>query len=230
MTRRSRGQDRGARSRACASGSTAPTRAGRCRSPRTAPRRRGRAVSPSRARCPRRCWRGSVGRRRPALRGLCGPHATRRASPGTVGAMMAVLMGVRAPDMVARACDLGVAMQLTNIARDVGEDARAAGSTCRWDGCAKPESSRRRGSRGRYSAHALGAVVQRLLRGRDESVRARRVRHRPAAASLPARHQRGAAALRRDRAGSRAARVAIRFRAAPWCPRGARRGCSGARS
>lgn len=43
---------------------------------------------------------------------------------GTVGAMMAVLMGVRAPEPLARACDLGVAMQLTNIARDVGEDAR----------------------------------------------------------------------------------------------------------
>lgn len=42
---------------------------------------------------------------------------------GTVGAMMAVVMGAR--DAVARACDLGVAMQLTNIARDVGEDARA---------------------------------------------------------------------------------------------------------
>ena len=44
---------------------------------------------------------------------------------GTVGAMMAVLMGVRDPAALARACDLGVAMQLTNIARDVGEDARA---------------------------------------------------------------------------------------------------------
>lgn len=44
---------------------------------------------------------------------------------GTVGAMMAVLMGVREPAALACACDLGVAMQLTNIARDVGEDARA---------------------------------------------------------------------------------------------------------
>jgi phytoene synthase len=44
---------------------------------------------------------------------------------GSVGAMMAALMGARTPDLVARACDLGVAMQLTNIARDVGEDARA---------------------------------------------------------------------------------------------------------
>jgi phytoene synthase len=44
---------------------------------------------------------------------------------GSVGAMMTLVMGQRAPDIVARACDLGVAMQLTNIARDVGEDARA---------------------------------------------------------------------------------------------------------
>ncbi len=44
---------------------------------------------------------------------------------GTVGAAMAVLMGARGPEVVARACDLGVAMQLSNIARDVGEDARA---------------------------------------------------------------------------------------------------------
>ena len=43
---------------------------------------------------------------------------------GAVGAMMAVLMGVRDNARQARACDLGVAMQLTNIARDVGEDAR----------------------------------------------------------------------------------------------------------
>jgi phytoene synthase len=44
---------------------------------------------------------------------------------GTVGVMMAVLMGVRSAPALARASDLGVAMQLTNIARDVGEDARA---------------------------------------------------------------------------------------------------------
>jgi 15-cis-phytoene synthase len=43
----------------------------------------------------------------------------------SVGAMMCVLMRVREARTLARACDLGVAMQLTNIARDVGEDARA---------------------------------------------------------------------------------------------------------
>ena len=41
-----------------------------------------------------------------------------------VGAMMTVLMGVRDRNALARACDLGVAMQLTNIARDIGEDTR----------------------------------------------------------------------------------------------------------
>lgn len=43
----------------------------------------------------------------------------------TVGVMMCVLMRVRDPHALARAADLGVAMQLTNIARDVGEDAAA---------------------------------------------------------------------------------------------------------
>ncbi len=49
-------------------------------------------------------------------------YAARVAS--TVGVMMTVIMGERAPRVLDRACDLGVAMQLTNIARDVGEDAR----------------------------------------------------------------------------------------------------------
>jgi 15-cis-phytoene synthase len=44
---------------------------------------------------------------------------------GSVGVMMALLMGRRAPQILARAADLGIAMQLTNVARDVGEDARA---------------------------------------------------------------------------------------------------------
>lgn len=43
---------------------------------------------------------------------------------GTVGVMMTLLMGPRDSQTLERACDLGVAMQLTNIARDVGQDAR----------------------------------------------------------------------------------------------------------
>jgi phytoene synthase len=43
---------------------------------------------------------------------------------GSVGGMIAVLMGVRDPKVLTSACQLGLAMQLTNIARDVGEDAK----------------------------------------------------------------------------------------------------------
>ncbi|MBX2881721.1 MAG: phytoene/squalene synthase family protein [Granulosicoccus sp.] len=43
---------------------------------------------------------------------------------GCVGAMMSLIMRTSDARAVARACDLGVAMQLTNIARDIGEDAR----------------------------------------------------------------------------------------------------------
>ena len=86
---------------------------------------------------------------------------------GTVGAMMALLMGVRSASALARACDLGVAMQLSNIARDVGEDVcmgriylplqwlREAGiAPDAW--LARPV----------FNA-ALGSVVQRLLREAD---------------------------------------------------------------
>jgi phytoene synthase len=87
---------------------------------------------------------------------------------GTVGAMMAMVMGVRDGVLLARACDLGVAMQLTNIARDVGEDARAnrlylpldwlqeAGIDAA-DWLAHP----------RFDAR-LGAVIERLLATADE--------------------------------------------------------------
>ena len=44
---------------------------------------------------------------------------------GTVGVMMAMIMGCQTEAALERACELGAAMQLTNIARDIGEDARA---------------------------------------------------------------------------------------------------------
>ena len=64
----------------------------------------------------------TLARRYDSFDDLCA-YAVRVA--GTVGVMMTLIMGVRDPRALARACDLGVAMQLTNIARDVGEDARA---------------------------------------------------------------------------------------------------------
>lgn len=67
------------------------------------------------------CWDVN-GRQYDDLSGL-NAYAVRVA--GTVGAMMSIIMGRRDPIAIARACDLGVAMQYTNIARDVGEDARS---------------------------------------------------------------------------------------------------------
>jgi 15-cis-phytoene synthase len=43
---------------------------------------------------------------------------------GTVGMMMSLIMGCRSTQGLARAVDLGIAMQFSNIARDVEEDAR----------------------------------------------------------------------------------------------------------
>ncbi len=80
-----------------------------------------------------------------------------------VGAMMTVLMGVRDGDALARACDLGVAMQLTNIARDVGEDAREGRLYLPLEWMAEagidPDAFL---ARPRHS-RALGQVVYRLL-------------------------------------------------------------------
>ena len=42
---------------------------------------------------------------------------------GVVGLMMASIMGARDPAVLDRACDLGLAFQLTNIARDIVDDA-----------------------------------------------------------------------------------------------------------
>jgi phytoene synthase len=61
------------------------------------------------------------GRRYHSLEDL---HAYAARVAGSVGAMMCWIMGGRSASTLARACELGVAMQLTNIARDVGEDAR----------------------------------------------------------------------------------------------------------
>ncbi len=86
---------------------------------------------------------------------------------GAVGAMMTLLMGVRTSDEIARASQLGVAMQLTNIARDVGEDAQAGRVylPLQWLRAAaiEPEEFL---ANPRFSPQ-LGSVIRRLLRTAD---------------------------------------------------------------
>ncbi|GAA0787142.1 phytoene/squalene synthase family protein [Roseibium denhamense] len=89
----------------------------------------------------------------------------------TVGLMMALVMRTGDRNALARAADLGIAMQLTNIARDVGEDARNGriylpSEWMRDEGLdadeflANPEFS-----------PALGRVVKRLLNEADHHYR-----------------------------------------------------------
>jgi len=86
---------------------------------------------------------------------------------GSVGAMMALIMGRRGADVVARACDLGVAMQLTNIARDVGEDARAGRLYLPLDWLHEAGINADAWMGRPHYSDALGSVVQRLLRAAD---------------------------------------------------------------
>jgi phytoene synthase len=82
---------------------------------------------------------------------------------GTVGVMMTLLMGVRDADVLARACDLGVAMQLTNIARDVGEDARAGRLYLPRAWLAEAGISADAFLASPHFSPALGSVIGRLL-------------------------------------------------------------------
>jgi phytoene synthase len=82
---------------------------------------------------------------------------------GAVGVMMAVLMGVRDAPALARAADLGVAMQLTNIARDVGEDARAGRFFLPADWMEESGLNIPAFMREPVFSPALGSVIKRLL-------------------------------------------------------------------
>ena len=86
---------------------------------------------------------------------------------GTVGAMMALVMQTRTPQAVARACELGLAMQLTNIARDVGEDARNGRLYLPRQWLAEAGLDAEEFLRQPVFSPALGGVVQRLLQEAD---------------------------------------------------------------
>jgi len=105
------------------------------------------------------------GRRHATLSEVCAYSARVAAA---VGAMMCVLMGARAPDTLARACDLGVAMQLTNIARDVGEDARAGRIYLPLDWLAEAGVDAGAFLADPRAGPALGGVVARLLAFADD--------------------------------------------------------------
>ncbi|WP_084174842.1 phytoene/squalene synthase family protein [Afifella pfennigii] len=86
----------------------------------------------------------------------------------SVGAMMAMLMGECGYPVIARACDLGVAMQLTNIARDVGEDARNGRIYLPLSWMREAGIDPDAWLENPQFSDELGAVIHRLLRTADE--------------------------------------------------------------
>lgn len=106
----------------------------------------------------------AMGRRYETLSGVLSYSARVAAA---VGAMMCVLMKARGADTLARACDLGLAMQLTNIARDVGEDARAGRLFLPLDWLAQEGLDPEALIRAPNPSLALGRVTARLLREAD---------------------------------------------------------------
>ncbi len=87
---------------------------------------------------------------------------------GTVGIMMSMLMGRRERATLARACDLGLAMQLINISRDVGEDARNGRVYLPADWLAEAGVDRDELLANPTFTPELGSVVERLLDKADE--------------------------------------------------------------
>ena len=89
---------------------------------------------------------------------------------GVVGVMMAITMGTRDPDALDRASDLGLAFQLSNIARDVMDDARVGrvylpGDWLADAGVARDDILEERNRRG------VANVVSRLLDEADRYYR-----------------------------------------------------------
>jgi phytoene synthase len=82
---------------------------------------------------------------------------------GTVGLMMCGVLGVRAPGARAFALDLGIAMQLTNICRDVAEDAARGRVYLPATRLAQVDSDGDALLRGRAPRAAIASVVLDLL-------------------------------------------------------------------
>lgn len=111
---------------------------------------------------------------------------------GAVGLMMAVVMGVSPRDEATldRACDLGLAFQLANIARDVGEDAAAGRCYIPADWLVElgVDSADLMAAQYRPAMAQVGARLATMAQGYEESARhgTSRLSHRSAWAVLSA--------------------------------------------
>ncbi len=128
---------------------------------------------------------------------LADVHAYSIRVAATVGVAVTYTMTRPSAQTLARACDLGVAMQLTNIARDVGEDGQR-GRVYLPQAWLREEGLDPETLRGQPTfTPALGRVVERLLGAADDLY----LRAQSGIASLPLRCRpaiRAASAIYRD--------------------------------
>ena len=96
-------------------------------------------------------------------------YAARVAS--TVGVMMAIIMGCKDEHGFARAADLGLGMQLTNIARDIGEDAANGRIYLPFDWLRDAGIERSDLLAGTADQDAVGRLTARLLSAADSFYR-----------------------------------------------------------
>ena len=137
---------------------------------------------------------------------------------GTVGVMMSLIMGQRRPDALARAIDLGVAMQFSNIARDVEEDEKLGRVYVpeEW----VTESKARAASRlvveaeNIYERAASGIVL--LPRSCRASINAARLLYREIGLSAVARNHKGRAIVSTPRKLGLVAKAIVQ---SPWLPK-----------
>ena len=86
---------------------------------------------------------------------------------GTVGLMMCGILGVEDPNATAHAVDLGIAMQITNICRDVAEDAARGRVYLPKTRLSQVGISQEGLRRREVDRRALSAVIQALLKEAD---------------------------------------------------------------
>ena len=136
---------------------------------------------------------------------------------GTVGVMMSLIMGQRSPEALARAIDLGVAMQFSNIARDVEEDEKLGRVyvPSEWSAESKAHAASRLVVEAETIYQRAASGIALLPRSCRASINAARLLYREIGLSAAAQHHRGRAVVALPRKLSLVAEAALQT---PWLP------------
>lgn len=137
---------------------------------------------------------------------------------GTVGVMMSLIMGQRSPHALARAVDLGVAMQFSNIARDVEEDERLGRIylPSEWVNGSKAQAASRLVVEAETIYQRAASGIALLPRSCRASINAARLLYREIGLSSAVQNHQGRAVVSLPRKLSLVARAITQT---PWLPK-----------